>query len=83
MFAASKALFEDVGTEAYKSVTAEAGRELQMLLSGQDLSLKDATALLHAFLRAEHNEAPAAVGPPYKIVWILKAGGIKRINYRD
>lgn len=79
MFAASEAHRGEVESQGYKSVTAEARRELRMLLAHRDLSLNDATVLLHAFLRAEHKESPEAVGPPY----ILKTGGVKKILYRD
>jgi hypothetical protein len=61
-------------SESFKLVTKEAGSELKILLARKDLSMTQASTLLHAILRAQHKHTPKYVGPPYDIVWLCKAG---------
>jgi hypothetical protein len=76
-------LTEQVNTKAFMSVRSEAAAELAILLSRHDLSLDQASTLLHAMLRAQHNETPQIVGPPYSVVWLRKDGTNNRIDYGD
>jgi len=81
--AISQAVQGETESEGYKSVSAEAGEELSVLRARKNLTLNQASTLLHALLRAQHKNSPKAVGPPYNIVWLCKNGSVQRIDYGD
>lgn len=81
--ATAQVLRHETDSAAYRSVASETILELPKLYRGENLSLDQASTLLHAFLRAEHKNTPDAVGPPYCVIWLLKDGTWKRFDYLD
>jgi hypothetical protein len=76
-------LRQKADSKGFKLVSSEAGVELSILLARKDLTMNQASTLLHAFLRAQNKYTPKYVGPPYNIVWLRKDGTVNRINYSD
>ena len=74
-------LREQANSKMFKSVVAEAGKELSIFLTKKDLNLDQASRLLCAILRAQHKHTPSAVGPPYDVIWLQKDGMVNRVNY--
>lgn len=70
-------------SDGYRLIASEAPAELSMLLNRKDLSLRQASTLLHAILRAQNRYTPEFVGPPYNLVWLSKDGALLQIKYSD
>jgi hypothetical protein len=66
---------------AHKMVASEVPAELGILTAHKDLTIKQAITLLHALLRAQHKYTPDEVAAPYRVVSLLKNGGVKRVYY--
>ena len=81
--AAADVVYGKTWSKGYRSIGFESPMELWMLLAKRDLSLDQASTLLHAILRAQNKYTPAAVGPPYTVVRLLKDGTLNRLSYRD
>lgn len=70
-------------SDSFKLVMDQAGSELEMLIARKDLTMNQASTLLHVMLRAQHRLSPEQVGPPYGIVWLCKGGGVNWIKRSD
>jgi hypothetical protein len=70
-------------SEGFRSVVSEAFVELFTLHGEKDLTLDQASTLLHAILRAQNKYTPGSVGPPYNVVWLLKDRTVHWIKYND
>jgi len=81
--AAIDVIYRRTKSDGYRSIESESPTELRLLLAKRDLSLSQASTLLHAILRAQSRYTPALVGPPYTVVWLRKDGPLNRISYGD
>jgi hypothetical protein len=67
----------------YRLIASQAPVELSIFLNRKDLSLRQASTLLRAILRAQNIYTPGFVGPPYNVAWLRKDGALIQIKYRD
>ena len=81
--AAGDVVYGRTRSVGFRSIAFESPMDLWMLLAKRDLSLNQASTLLHAILRAQSRYTPAVVGPPYTVVWLRKDGTVNRFSYRD
>jgi hypothetical protein len=81
--AAGDVVYGRSGSDGYRSIAFESPAELWKLLAKRDMSLKQASRLLHSILRAQNKYTPAVVGPPYTVVRLRKDGALSRFSYRD